>query len=135
VAVGLYADAFAADAKLADDLQAFHRYNAACSAALAAAGKGTDADKLDDQEYTRLRRQALDWLRADLAAWAKRLDGAKPQDRKLIQDHLKHWQNDTDLAGVRDPKALEKLPADEQDAWRKLWADAAELLKQAGDAK
>ena len=45
---GLYADAFAADPKLADDLQAGHRYNAACFAALAAAGQGEDAAKLDD---------------------------------------------------------------------------------------
>ena len=135
VAVGLCADAFAADAKLADDLQAGHRYNAACYAALAAAGQGTDADKLDDKEYTRLRRQALDWLRADLDAWGKRLDGGKPADRKRVQDQLKHWQDDTDLAGVRDAKALAKLPAAEQAAWRKLWDDVAELVKKAGDAK
>jgi hypothetical protein len=34
---------------------------------------------------------------------------------------------------VRDPKALEKLPADERDAWRKLWADVAELVTKAGE--
>ena len=39
----LYAAAFAADPKLADDLKAGHRYNAACFAALAAAGQGEDA--------------------------------------------------------------------------------------------
>ena len=72
-AARLYADAFTADPKLADDLKAGHRYNAACSAALAAAGQGTDADKLDDQEHRRLRQQALAWLRADLEQWAKRL--------------------------------------------------------------
>ena len=69
-AARLYADAFTADAKLADDLKAGHRYNAACFAALAAAGQGTDADKLDDQEHRRLRQQALAWLRADLEQWA-----------------------------------------------------------------
>jgi len=37
-ATRLYAAAFAADPKLADDLEAGHRYNAACYAALAAAG-------------------------------------------------------------------------------------------------
>ena len=67
-AARLYADAFTADPKLADDLKAGHRYNAACYAALAAAGQGTDADKLDDQEHRRLRHQALAWLRADLEA-------------------------------------------------------------------
>jgi hypothetical protein len=39
----LYADAFTADAKLAADLNQQHRYNAACSAALTAAGQGEDA--------------------------------------------------------------------------------------------
>src|SRR5262249_4594912 len=39
---GLYADAFAADPKLAADPNAGHRYNAACQAALAAAGQGKD---------------------------------------------------------------------------------------------
>ena len=42
-AARLYADAFAAEPKLAADLQQQHRYNAACSAALAAAGEGEDA--------------------------------------------------------------------------------------------
>ena len=54
----LYADTFIADAKLADDLMAADRYHAACFAALAAAGQGTDGDKLDDQERIRLRKQA-----------------------------------------------------------------------------
>jgi hypothetical protein len=36
---------------------------------------------------------------------------------------------------VRDAKALAKLPAEEQEAWRILWADVAELLKKAADNK
>jgi tetratricopeptide (TPR) repeat protein len=134
-AAKLYADAFVADAKLAEDLRASHRYNAACSAALAAAGRGTDSDKLDDKERTRLRGLALEWLRADLDAWARRLEGANPEDRKLAHDKLKHWQGDTDLAGVRDPKARATLPADEQEACQKLWADVDALLKKVGDGK
>ena len=39
--LGQFADALAADPKLADDRQAQHRYNAACAAALAAAEKVT----------------------------------------------------------------------------------------------
>ncbi len=131
----LYADAFAADPKMADDLKAEHRYDAACFAALAAAGQGTDADKLDDQEQTRLRQQALAWLRADLGQWSKRVEGGKPEDRQVVWAKLQHWQGDTDLASVREADALKKLSADEQEAWRKLWADVAELLTKAGDAK
>jgi tetratricopeptide (TPR) repeat protein len=127
------ADAFAADPKLADDLKARHRFSAACWAALAAAGKGEDAAKLDDKERARLRKQALDWLKADLALEAKKLESGRSADRAEVQRHLKKWQQDTDLAGIRDQAALEKLPPDEQKAFAQLWADAATLLKKAGD--
>src|SRR5262249_33100192 len=66
-----YAEAFAHDAKLAADLQQQHRYNAACAAALAGCGQGEDARALPDKVALRLRRQALDWLKADLAVYAK----------------------------------------------------------------
>jgi tetratricopeptide (TPR) repeat protein len=52
----LAAAAFAADAGLADDLKAGHRYNAACAAALAGCGAGKDADKLEGKERAHLRR-------------------------------------------------------------------------------
>ncbi len=120
---------------LADDLNSFRRYNAACHAALATAGQGTDADKLDDKERAGLRKQTLEWLRADLDLWSKRLADAKPPDRQALLQVLKHWQEDTNLSGVRDAKALEKLSADEREACEKLWADVAELLKKAGETK
>jgi hypothetical protein len=125
------ADAFAAEPTLADDLNAKHRYNAACSAALAAAGQGKDAAKLDAKERARWRRKALDWLRADLEAWRKALDEGKPSDRAKALAALRHWQQDADLAGLRDEKALAGLPTDERDACRKLWADVAALVQKA----
>jgi len=134
-AAKLYGDAFTADAKLADDLQKQHRYNAACFAALAAAGQGTDSDKLDDKEHPRLRKQALKWLRADLDSWTKRVADAKPSDLQGMIKTLKHWQEDTDLIGIRHAKALEKLSAEERDACQKLWADVAEVLKKGGEVK
>jgi len=57
-----YAEAFADQPQLAEDLDEGHRYNAACAAALAGSGKGKDAGRLPDKEYARLRKQALDWL-------------------------------------------------------------------------
>src|SRR5262249_30096661 len=65
-AARFYEGAFAADPQPLDDLGAAHRYNAACAAALAGCGQGKDADKFDGKERARLRRQALDWLRAAL---------------------------------------------------------------------
>jgi hypothetical protein len=125
------ADAFAADRKLADDLNAGHRYNAACDAALAAAGQGMDPAKPDDKERTRLRQQALNWLRADLGLRTRQLESGKPADRAAWQRALKHWQHDSDLAGLRDAAALAKLPGEERAACEKLWSDVAALLKKA----
>jgi serine/threonine-protein kinase len=130
-AVRFWTTAFAMDAKLADDLKAAHRYNAACAAALAAAGQGADAASLDEKERTRLRRQALDWLCADLALRRKQLDSDKPADRVAGQGALRHWQKDSDLAGLREKVALEKLPAEEQKAFAQLWVDVAALRKKA----
>jgi hypothetical protein len=130
---GLYAGAFATDPKLADDLEAGHRYNAACEAALAGAGQGDDAAKLDETAKARLRKQALDWLRADLALWTKLNDTGPPASRSAVEPTMKHWQKDGDLAGIRDAAALAKLPAEERAACEKLWADVTALLKKAGE--
>jgi serine/threonine-protein kinase len=130
-ATGLYAAAFAADPRLADDRQAPHRYNAACAAALAAAGQGADAPRLDAALKARLRGQALDWLKAELAAFSKLLDSGPPPARAFVVRALTHWQKDTDLAGLRDKQALAQLPADEQKPCSQLWADVAALRKKA----
>ncbi len=134
-ATGLFAAAFATDPKLADDLKSARRYNAACNAARAAAGQGEDAPKLDDKERARLRQQALDWLKADLALRAKQLETGKPADRAAVQPALRHWQQDPDLIAIRDAAALTKLPPEEQKACTQLWADVAALLKKAETKK
>jgi hypothetical protein len=131
----LYAKVFGIDTKLPEDVRYLHRYNAACAAALAGCGPGTDADKLDDKERARLRRQALDWLMADLALWAKRAESAKPGERTAARHKMKHWQSDPDLASLRDKEALEKLPEVERDEWRRFWDEVAAVLAKAGDGK
>jgi serine/threonine-protein kinase len=133
-AARLYAEAFVAQPTLADDLRREHRYSAACCTALAAAGHGEGAAKLNDKERARLRGRALAWLKADLGAWAKEAEGPAPQ-RLVVRQKLMHWQKDSDLAGVRDHAALAKLPAAERDAWSKLWAELDDLLKRVGDKK
>jgi serine/threonine-protein kinase len=130
-AVRLYAAAFTADPKLAADLKAAHCYNAACHASLAAAGQGADAAGLGEKEQVELRRQALTWLRADLALCGKQLESGQPAGRAEVQRALSHWQKDGDLAGLRDAAALAKLPDEERAAFTKLWADVAALLKKA----
>ena len=134
-AVRLYADAFQAEPNLVNDLVKGHRYNAACDAAIAAAGKDEGAKKIDDPERARLRTLALGWLRDDLAAWSKRLDGGKPANLALVAGKMRHWQQDADLAAVRDADALAKLPETERAEWLKLWQDVEALLKRTAEAK
>src|SRR5262249_45675403 len=124
-AARFYADAFA-DPKLADDQRQQHRYNAACAAALAGCGEGEDAIKLTDRERTDLRQQALNWLQDDLATQTKLADNAAARPR--IRKALRHWQEDADLAGVREEKALQQLPEPERKAWKKLWAEVDQVL-------
>jgi hypothetical protein len=143
-AARLYADAFAAEPKLADDPRAPHRYRAARSAALAAAGKGEGAAKLDDEGRARLRGQALAWLRARLRgqalAWlrahlrvrASQVEKGTPQARAAAVKSLRHWQAYPDLAGVRDAAALAGLPEAERADWQRFWADVQALLEKAG---
>jgi hypothetical protein len=126
-AVHFFEAAFAAHPPAAEDLSGA-RYDAACAAVLAGQGSCRDAFLLDDAEYTRLRRQALAWLRADLAAWSQRLASGRAEDRPVITGTMRHWKQDTDLAGVRDGAALGNLPEAERRAWRQLWADVAALL-------
>ena len=126
-----WADALAADAKLVDDRQAAHRYNGACAAALAASGAGKDERSPDDTARAKLRQQTFDWLKAELAVWAKLLESAVPEAKASIAQTLKHWQEDTDLAGVRGDKAIEALPEADRAALRTLWADVSALLEKA----
>jgi tetratricopeptide (TPR) repeat protein len=127
-ALQLYEQAFAADPKLTGDQPSGPRYNAACAAALAGCGQGENADKLDATERARLRRQALAWLRAEMAAWQRVLEKQPDRVRPVVGQQLKHWQQDSDFAGVRGSDALAKLPEAERHDWQRLWADVSEMV-------
>src|SRR5262249_59687670 len=58
-------DAFVAEPKLAADVAAGTRYDAACVAALVGCGQGKDAGDLDDAARARWRLRALEGLRRD----------------------------------------------------------------------
>src|SRR5262249_7333166 len=123
--------AFAADPKLENDLQSGMRYNAACSALLAANGRGEDSASLDDKEKKRLRRLALDWLRADLSLWQQHAAAGKPKNLLLLQEKLQNWLRSPDLASVRQPQ-LNGLPQEEREEWMTFWGAVHKLLRQAG---
>ena len=76
-----------------------------------------------DPTGVRLRRQALDWLKANLAAWNACVGGSDPQAPADVARTLTAWKAESDLAGVRDPDAQARLPEAERKDWRALWAD------------
>jgi tetratricopeptide (TPR) repeat protein len=128
-AARLWAEALAGNPQLGDGRRTQHRYHAACSAALAAAGQGKGEAPLAAK--AKLRGQALEWLKADLTAWADLLASGAPQARAAVVKALRHWQKNTDLVGLRDREALAKLPAEDRAACERLWADVAALLNKA----
>jgi hypothetical protein len=130
-ATRLYAVALAATPKLTEDLRAGHRYNAARAAALAACGQGDDVAGLGEPEREAVRRQAREFLRLDLAAWATKVDTGTEADRIQAQKTLAPWRDDPDLAGLRDADALEKLPPAERQECQALWQEVADLLRRA----
>jgi serine/threonine-protein kinase len=120
-ATRFYARAFVLRPALADDRALQLRFLAACAAALAACGQGKDAAALTAMQRLALRRQALTWLRAEMAAWAN--SGPSRRARALGL-----WQKHADLAGLRDPEGLKLLSAEERQACERLWADVAARL-------
>jgi serine/threonine-protein kinase len=156
-AAQLSADAFATDPALAENLstecrcrvalgdaQPFGRveelttecrYPAARCAALAGRGLGLEGAKLSEAERGRWRKQARDWLRADLEVWAKILDSRSRTGRLRVRQMLIQWQADPDLAGLRKRSALDKLSADERKECLALWKEVALVLNRACTAQ
>ncbi len=107
-----------------------HRWDAACYAALAGCGQGSDAPA-DPSARAELRKQALNWVRADLAMRAGQAASANPRDRGLAAWLLAAWLRDSDLDGVRPGPGRIDQPSDERTAWDAFWADVRVALEQA----
>ena len=130
-AVRFYAEALESDPKLADDRASPHRYNAACCALLAAAGQSASRPPLDDPARSMMRRRACDWLEAERAAWSRVLRDGPPAFRGRVQPALQHWKQDSDLAGIRAPESLARLPEPERKRWQAFWTQVDALLQEA----
>ncbi len=106
-----------------------HRYQAACAAVMAGDGQGKDPE-MTAPERARCRRQALDWLRAELSLYSKRLATAKPAEAQALEATLAHWEGSAELAAARNARALARLPAAERTAWRQFWIEVQELRRK-----
>jgi serine/threonine-protein kinase len=128
-AARLFAEINETNARLAEDGTESYRYEAACAAAQAAAGQGKDEPPPDDVAKTKLRSQALLWLKAERDARARLLDSRPPQARASLVKSLALWKANPGLAPFRDPEAVAKLPETERKDWQALWAEVEALLK------
>jgi tetratricopeptide (TPR) repeat protein/tRNA A-37 threonylcarbamoyl transferase component Bud32 len=121
-AVKWYEDAFRRKTSLLENLEARHRFHAACAAALAGCGMESEGEKLDEQAKAGLRLKALNWLRADMGVLIKR----QSEGRSALFFAML-WQQSADLACVRDQDALAKFSEEERRNWHSLWADIKAL--------
>jgi eukaryotic-like serine/threonine-protein kinase len=158
IAARLCADAFESDPTLAEDLARECRYRAvwgdsqpvgrieelttkcrypaARTAALAGGGPRRGDTKVVDVGWARWRKQACDWLRADLAVWTEVFESGSPAARVLVRSQLTNWLADPALAGLRGATTgLDELPPPERTEWRRLWSDVDALLKRANESK
>ncbi len=127
----VYAEAFAADPKLAMT----NRGSAARVAVQAGYGRGIDAGSLGEAERRKWRDQARTWLRDELSLAIGALDRNFELERAGVRQALTNWQNEPELAGIRESAELEKLPADEQADCRKLWAAVNVVLEKTSKPK
>jgi serine/threonine-protein kinase len=130
-----YRLAFEADPKLCANTPDSTRYDAACAAILASAGRGVDAAKTDDKKRQILLEQGLDWLQQDLAYWGVLLDRGSLQDEARVRSWMHAWQNDPDLSSIRSANARSRLHPAERSQCDKLWTAVDALLARANRPK
>jgi hypothetical protein len=120
-AARLWSRAFAASPELAADLVAMNRFQAARAAALAGAEGDGELTESAAESRAKWRRQALEWLRADLAASMAIVDSGTAPQRAGVARRLSRWQVDPALTSIRDEPALSALPEAERRSLRGLW--------------
>jgi serine/threonine-protein kinase len=131
LAARLYRDAFRDRPALAEGLADGRRLRAARAAALAGTGRGGDVPPLDRADRALWRKQALDWLRDDLAACSKALDGGEAPRRFEALKALNLAKLQRDVAGLRGEASPSELSDQERKDWRSLWGEVERLLAKA----
>jgi hypothetical protein len=56
--------------------------------------------------------------------------GTDKKSRGEAKQSLTYWQTDSDLAGIRDAKGLEALPATERESWQQFWSEVKAVLER-----
>lgn len=103
------------------------RTRAAKSAIAAGFGLGTDAPPASDRGA--LRRQALEWLTADLQTIQIWLAANPLKGGLCVNLVIADWSRDATLALTCNPWTRVLLPADEQAAWLRFWSTVKAMSK------
>jgi tetratricopeptide (TPR) repeat protein len=135
VAARLYQETFAQQPEWADDLASAIRYSAASAAALAGTGCCKDHPPLDEAARAAWRKQALEWLQADLLLRAKQLESGTAEARNEVRQKLQYWLRDPALAGLRDQAMMAQLPEADRGVCHNLWDRVSALLRDLDDAR
>ena len=77
----------------------------------------------------------MTWLREDLSAVIGTLDRDFNKVRGHVRQTLTVWQNEPELASIREPTELEKLSPDEKADCRNLWAELNAVLVSTSKPK
>jgi tRNA A-37 threonylcarbamoyl transferase component Bud32 len=83
----------------------------------------------------RLRQQAWELLRAEVAAQARQLSSARPAEASAARQVLEALVGLPVLAGVRDPAALANLAESERQTWQAFWQEVEALLRRPVPAR
>ena len=126
--VKLAAEAVAKEPAAADPGKSPIRHYAAACAALAGAGEGREKQAIDEKLTASWRNQAFEWLQADLTFWNKQIETGRADKYLAIKQNLERWKIDSDLAGIRDQKALERLSEDERKKFQAFWDEVNKAL-------
>ncbi len=112
--------ALEAEPSLVEDRQLQPRWLAASLAMRVAASPLPEEDASRTSTF---RQQALQWLREELATWR-----ASGPDWLITRNSaVRRWRSDASFAPVLHPDRLATLPEAGQQAWRQLFAAAAQL--------
>jgi serine/threonine-protein kinase len=93
-----------------------------------AASAGSEDGNPGESESAALRQKALDRLRECVELTNKIQSEGKTPGWSLLP-----WKSDPDLASVREPSILAKLPDAEREQWQRLWKDVTSVVAAADD--
>jgi serine/threonine protein kinase/Flp pilus assembly protein TadD len=123
-AARLYEEAFAAEPDLATDVFSYRRFDAAGTAARVGNPQDLDRPRPTEEERTRWREKAMEWLQADLKVLEQ--EGKSPSAR--ARKWLLLLQRTPEFSALREEAEIERFPDAEQLNYRKFWDEVRAFL-------